>query len=301
MRFRESQTAIIDQHFNTLESTKLQIETLYASNTTFLSRLTSLQSQRQTQESAIKEKTARNNQLKEKLLELKKAQERVALDMERVRRTKNELTAQLSDKTERTVSLQKECERLSPYASQSSAELQAQLNELSLNLARDKAAADAQSRRHRALQTSASGFSAAANDVSPLLTLLKGTSQDLSDEEAEALEAQKRREVLGERTRDVNEIQRAEAALRRQLEGWVERTKGLREGGEERAERDAERMRELKGEYERLGAERGERGREVERRRVRVEQTEKKVCGSLSLSLFCLSKSRSFRDKFPVF
>ena len=286
VRFRESQNEVIDKHFNTLGSTKLQIETLYDSNQSLQARLFALKSQRQSLEHTHREKTARNNQLKEKLLELKKAQERVALDMERVRRTKNELTATLTEKTERTVALQKECERLSPYASQSSAELQAQLNELSLSLARDRNAADALGRRHRALQTSASSFHAAANDVSPLITLLKGTSQDLGDEESEALEAQKRREVLGERTRDVNEIQRTEGLLRRQLEGWIERTKTVREQGEERAGRDGERMRELRGEYERLGHERGERGREVERRRVRVEQIEKKVRFLFLASLF---------------
>ena len=84
----------------------------------------------------------------------------------------------------------------------------------------------------------------------------------------------------------MREVERTEALLARQLAGWVERTRGLREGEKGRSERDGGRMRALKDEYERLGAERGERGREVERRRGRVEGVEKKVC-LVSFLLFC--------------
>ncbi|KAI4143562.1 MAG: hypothetical protein LQ340_006959, partial [Diploschistes diacapsis] len=205
VRFREDQTSAIDRHFGLVESTKHGIETLYASNAELQSRLEHLRLQRVNQESANREKTARNSALKERLLELKKAQEKVALDMERVRRTKAELTASLAAKTERTLSLQKECDRLSPYASQSSAALQAQLNELSAALAREKALAEAASRRHRALHTSSAAFSAAAGDVAALLPLLDATYAAAADERAEELEAQKRREALGERGQDVRE------------------------------------------------------------------------------------------------
>ena len=282
VRFRESQTSVIDTHFNAVESTKSRIENLYVSKSDLASHLQALRSQRSSQEAATREKTARNNALKERLLELKKAQEKVALDMERVKKVKSELAGQLHEKTEATLAVKREVERLSPYASQSSAELQGQLNELSTSLARDKAAADAQARRHRALQTSCTSFAAAGHDVVPLISLLKSTVADIADEHAEDAEAAKRREVLAEKSADVKEIQRTEALLARQLQGWVERTKGLRKNEAERGARAAERMRELKGEYEILGRERGERGREVERRRVRVEQTEKKVSIRLS-------------------
>lgn len=278
MRFRESQTPTIDTHFNTLASTKSKIESLHDSNLSLHSRLETLRSQRASQETATRDKQARNTNLKTRLLELKKAQERVALDMERVRKTKADLTARLAEKTEATLALQKECERLSPYASQSSAALQAQLNELSASLTRDKASAETLARRQRALQTSSASFAAAAADVSPLLTQLRGTAADLGAEEAEAAEAAKRREALGQRGLDVRAVERQEASLTKQVAEWEERTRTMRRKESERAEKDARRMRELRGEYEGLAVEREKRGREVESRRVRVEQTEKKVC-----------------------
>ena len=57
----------------------------------------------------------------------------------------------------------------------------------------------------------------------------------------------------------------------------MERTEALRKNEKDRAVRDGERMRQLNAEYHRLGIEQTERGREVERRRVKVEQTEKRM------------------------
>jgi kinetochore protein Nuf2 len=54
----------------------------------------------------------------------------------------------------------------------------------------------------------------------------------------------------------------------------------LREGSKEKAMSAKERMEELRAVHRKLTEERGEKGRDMERRRVRIEQTEKKVCWS---------------------
>ena len=278
VRFRESQTSTIDTHFNKLESTKASIEHLYNENTTLAQRLETLKAQRSSQENAVREKTARNNQLKESLLELKKAQERVATDMERVKRVKSELTSTLETLTQQTLTTRQESSLLQPYANQSSAALQTQLNELTAALSRDRATADSLSKRHRALATTSSTFSlAAAKELEPAIRLLESTSQDLADAEAESVDAARRRDQLAERSNSIREVEHTEAALQRQWTRWIERTETLRKNEKDRAVRDGERMRQLNAEYQRLGIEQTERGREVERRRVKVEQTEKRM------------------------
>ena len=57
----------------------------------------------------------------------------------------------------------------------------------------------------------------------------------------------------------------------------MERTDKLREGSKEKAMSAKERMEELRAVHRKLTEERSEKGREMERRRVRIEQTEKKV------------------------
>ena len=82
---------------------------------------------------------------------------------------------------------------------------------------------------------------------------------------------------MSERGNNVREVERTEALLQRQLARWMERTEGLRKRPAEKSEAAKKRMEELRAIHRRLGEERGEKGREVERRRVRVEQVEKKV------------------------
>ena len=294
VRFRESQTAAIDEHFNKLESTKTRIETLYVENQDLDARISSMQSERETMKSLVREKTARNDALKARLLELKKNQERIALEMESARGKKAALTQTLEERTERTVSLRQECEKLRPYASQSTPALQAHLAELSDSLSKDKQLLDLHEKRSRALQTSTDTFILTSNDITPCISLLNSVSSDLATEEQEAQEAAKRRDALAERGNNVREVERTEALLQRQLNRWLERTEAIRKQAVERNDAATERMKVLKGEHKVMVTERGEKGREVERRRVRIEQTEKKV------RLFSASYSFFPAGEFPV-
>lgn len=228
-------------------------------------------------EGQVKEKTRINDELKSRLLELKKGQERVAERLEKVKREKGRWTAALEERTEKSMILRQESEKLRPYAQQSSTALQANLTELSENLTRDKGQIDVLEKRTRALQTSADTFGVVGNDVTPCIKILEEVASELQKEDSETLDAAKRRDALSERGNNVREVERTEALLQRQLARWLERTENQRKSSAEKGDEAKKRMEELRTVHRRLTEERGEKGRDMERRRVRIEQTEKKV------------------------
>lgn len=277
VRFRESQTATIDEHFNKAETTKSRIETLYLENQDMEARLDDMKRERKSMDLQVREKTKRNDELKARLLELKKDQERIAERLERVRAEKGRLTGFLEERTERCLGVRQESAKLRPYVLQSPAALQANLTDLSDSLARDRSQIDGLEKRTRALQTSSDTFGIVTNDVGSCIKVLEEVSNELRKEEEENLKATKRRDALSERGNNVREVERTEVLLQRQLKRWLERTETLRNGSQEKAQGAKEKMEELRGVHRRLTEERVEKGRDMERRRVRIEQTEKKV------------------------
>ena len=245
-------------------------------------RLDEMRRERRMMENQAKEKTKRNEELKAKLLELTKGQAKVAERMEKAKSEKERLTSVLEETTEKCVAMRQDSEKLRPYAQQSSTALQANLTELSENLSRDKSLTDALEKRTRALQTSVDTFGVVANDVTSCVKVLEDISNELQREDEENIDAAKRRDALSERGNNVREVERTEAVLQRQLARWVERTETLRKGSTEKADAAKKRMEELRGVHKTLTEERGDKGREMERRRVRIEQTEKKVCLTIS-------------------
>ncbi|KAI9880602.1 MAG: kinetochore-associated Ndc80 complex subunit nuf2 [Pleopsidium flavum] len=277
VRFRESQTATIDEHFNKSESTKARIETLYLENQDKEQHLEEMKRSKKAMEGQVKEKTKRNEELKQRLLELKKGQERVVERLETVRGEKGQLTGVLEDLTEKTLNTRQESSKLRPYVLQSPATLQSSLTDLSETLTKDKTQIDHLEKRTRALQTSTDTFAVLANDVGACTKLLKDVSSELQKEEEEILKAARHRDALSERGNNVREVERTEALLQRQLTRWMERTETLRKGSRDKAQGAKGRMEELRSVHRKLTEERGDKGREMERRRVRIEQTEKKM------------------------
>lgn len=278
VRFRESQTAVIEEHFNRAESTKDRIETLYMENQEMEARLEDLKRDRKAMEAHVAEKVKRNEELKKRLLELRQSQEKVTRRFDDVKIKKSEMTAVLEDKTALIHTLRQESAKLRPYVLQSTAALQASLAELSNALNADKAQIDSLDRRARGLQTSTDTFSVVSSDVASCIKLLEEISAELAKEEEENARKLKQGDVLAERSNNVREVERTEGLLQRQLSKWLERTEKLRDGSKEKAMSAKERMEELRAVHRKLTDERAEKGREMERRRVRIEQTEKKVC-----------------------
>jgi len=277
VRFRESQTAVIDEHFNKAETTKAKIETLYMDNQDMEARVAEMQRNYKAKEAHIQEKMKRNEELKQRLLQLKQNPEKQQRRLESLKAKKGEMTRTLEEKTATTIALGQESEKLRPYVLQSPAALQASLTELSNALNADKTQIDSLDRRARALQTSIDTFSIVSTDVASCIKLLEEISVELTKEEEENVRISQQRDKLGERGNNVREVERTEGLLQRQLSKWLERTDKLREGSKEKAMSAKQRMAELKAVHKALTDERQTKNREMERRKVRIEQTEKKV------------------------
>ncbi|KAH8678976.1 kinetochore protein-like protein nuf2 [Tricladium varicosporioides] len=277
VRFRESQTQVIDDHLNRVESTKVRIETLIMENQDMEARKEEMLRNKKAMEAHVAEKVRRNEELKKRLLDLRQSQEKVTRRFENVKAKKGEMTAILEDKTAATIQLRQESAKLRPYVLQSPAALQASLTELSNALNAEKIQIDAMDRRARALQTSTDTFHVVTSDVASCIKLLEEISVELAKEEEENVRIARQRDALGERGNNVREVERTEGLLQRQLSKWLDRTEKLRENSKEKAMSAREKMDELRALHRKLTDERSEKGREMERRRVRIEQTEKKM------------------------
>lgn len=222
-------------------------------------------------------KERRQKELKQRLLDLKMGQEKVVEKLEVVKEEQRRLKELLENKTEQTMGARQEAAKLRPYTTQSPGALESSLKELSANLAADRAQIDQLDRRGRALQTSSDTFTAVTADVEGCTRLLKELAEELKREEDQLNKAQRHRDALSERSNNVRDVERQEKLLRKQLTNVTARTEKLRKGAEEKAELAKGRMEELRSLHRKLTEERGEKGREADRRRVRIEQTEKKV------------------------
>lgn len=277
IRFRESQTEVIDEHFNKAERTKLRIEQLYNDKQTKEMQLADLERNRAATQKLMQEKEKRNNELKSRLLELKRGQEAVAEKLERARAEQNRLKELLQQRVENKENVQREVLKLKPYTQQSPTALEDSLRDLNDRLTVDKTQIDALDRRARALQTSTDSFGVVATDVTSCTRLLTDVQADLTREEEELAKAGRHRDALADRSNNVRDVERQERLLQKQLGNINARTDKLKTKADDEAERARTRMEELSETHAKLAEERGEKGREVERRRVRVEQTEKKM------------------------
>ncbi|KAF9894666.1 kinetochore-associated Ndc80 complex subunit nuf2 [Aspergillus nanangensis] len=277
VRFRESQTAVIDEHFNKAEKTKSRIDTLYGENQEMEMRLEEMRRNLQANETQVKEKVHRNDELKARLRELHRNQERVSETLERVKADKARQQTQLEERTERMVRTRQEVEKLRPYVMESPASLQSSLTELAENLLREKAQIDAMEKRARALQTSSDTFTVVSNDVQACLKLLEDISVEIQKEDEEDSRASRNKEAISERGNNVREVEQTEKLLQRQLARWNERIESLRKNAQEKANTAQARMEELREVQKQLREERAEKQRDMETRRIRIEQTEKKM------------------------
>ncbi|KAI0193402.1 Nuf2 family protein [Xylaria flabelliformis] len=277
VRFRESQTNVIDTHFNKAEQVKARIEALYGENQDAEARLHEMRRNRKAMEAQVREKTERNEELKNTLLKLQQKQGEVASRLEDAKAKKGELAQTLEQKITEKMLLKQESAKLRPYTLQSPQALQTSLTELNNTLSTDKAHIDSLDRRARALQTSTDSFGVVSTDVASCIKLLDEISIELAKEEEEHARNAKQRDALSERGNNVREVERTEALLQRQLIKWNERIELIHENGRKKAQEAKEKMEELRALHKKLTEERAAKGTEIERRRVRIEQTEKKM------------------------
>ncbi|KAG6030417.1 kinetochore-associated Ndc80 complex subunit nuf2 [Claviceps sp. Clav32 group G5] len=277
VRFRESHTNVIADHYNKYESIKMRIETLHSEKQNNEDRLQHLIHNRKTMEAEVRDKTLRNEELATQLLALKRQQEKVSARLEDAKQRKGDLAMMLQQKTQEKATLKQESNKLRPYMLQSPSALQENLAELREILNNDKAHIDALDRRARALQTSTDSFSVVCADVAACIKILDETRQELAKEEEELVRNARQRDALSERGNNARDVERAETMLRRQLTKWSERTEKLREQSQAKAREAEEKMQELQAVHRQQTEEHTRKGKDMNIRRVRIEQTEKKM------------------------
>ncbi|CCE26990.1 kinetochore-associated Ndc80 complex subunit nuf2 [Claviceps purpurea] len=277
VRFRQSHTTVIDEHYNKSESIKMRIETLHLEKQNNEDRLQHLIHNRKAMEAEVRDKTLRNEEVKNQLLALKRQQEKVAARLEDAKQRKGDLAMMLQQKTQEKATLKQESNKLRPYMLQSPSALQENLAELREILNNDKAHIDALDRRARALQTSTDSFSVVCADVAACIKILDEIRQELAKEEEELVRNARQRDALSERGNNARDVERAETMLRRQLAKWAERTEKLREQSQAKAREAEEKMQELQAVHRQQTEEHTRKGKDMNVRRVRIEQTEKKM------------------------
>lgn len=277
VRFRESQTTVIDEYFNKSESIKTKIETLYSDNQQNENRLDEMKHNRKAMEAQVREKTVRNEELERRLLELQKEQQKVSSRLDDAKQRKTELADTLEQRAQESERLKEERKRLRPYVQQSPSALQDYLTEQRDSLNNEKSHIDALDRRTRALQTSTDTFTVVSTDVASSIKILDEIATELSKEEEEMVRNAQQSEALTERGNNAREVERTEAMLKQKLEKWTDRTEKLREQSITKAQEAKDRMHELRAIHRQLTEEHTEKSKEMEIRRVRIEQTERKV------------------------
>ena len=282
VRFREEQAAVIDRHFAESERAKLRVQELYADKERLEARLAQLQRERAATDRVNRQKEEELAELKPRLLDLDRKKGRLVQENARTEDEKKRLAAQLDERAAALDAARADAAKLRPYVLQLQRTpgdaLDAALRDLSAAVASDRALADALERRGRALHASADGFAAAAADVSAATRALADLAADAAKEDEELAKAARHREALSDRSNVVQDVERQERLMQKQLGSVNARTEKLRRAAEERGAAAAARMAELKELHGSLQRERNERAREIEKRRVRIEQTEKKVC-----------------------
>jgi kinetochore protein Nuf2 len=278
VRWRESQTSIIDKHFDEAERTKLRVQQLYAEKENLEARLGQLQRERAAVDKANKDKEQQFSELKPNLKNLIEKKDRLQEDWNRCQQDLDHLKKVYEDRATSLDLLREEANRLKPYTLQKPETLESNLRELNGTLAAERSQIEFLDRRTRALQTSSDSFTQAASDIASLHRLLTDLASDLSKEDEEASKAARHRDALSERVTSVEDVERQERMMQKQLEGITARTEKMRRNADGRAEEAKARMEELRGVIAELLREKGETQRQVERRKVRIEQLEKKVC-----------------------
>lgn len=277
LRFRESHTTVIDKHFDETERTKLRVQQLYAEKENIDAHLSRMQRGSAALEKAIKVKEEEFPEAKARLRSLNTVRDRLQAQLKKIESERERLKTTYEQRATALDELRDEAARLKPYTLQKPETLETNLRDLNTTLSTEKSQMELLERRGRALQTSCDAFNAVSTDIQSLTRLLTDLSSDLRKEEDEQSKAARHRDALSERVSSVEDVERQERMMQKQLDGISSRTEKLRRGAEEKSEGARVKMEELQRIHGLLARERSEKSREVERRRVRIEQVEKKV------------------------
>jgi kinetochore protein Nuf2 len=277
LRFRESQTRVIDAHFAESERTKLRVQQLFSEKERLEEKLEDLAAGH---EEKIKDNERKDREilgLKAKLLELDKKKRQLIADGKRNDENKERLKQGFTERGAYLEQVADEASKLKPYTLQKPDALETNLRELGVSLANDRITLENLEKRARELSTSAETFQGGRLDVEGATKAMADLAQDIQREEAELRKASRNRDLLSDRSATVREIEHQEMILQKQLEATAKRTQELRADHKEREETSLSNVALLREQQASLARERSEKGREMERLKVRIDVKEKQV------------------------
>ncbi|KAK4065015.1 hypothetical protein Purlil1_14075 [Purpureocillium lilacinum] len=277
VRFRESQTSVIDAHYSETVMMRSRIKRLYAESQDNQTRLRDMHREREAAAKTIRDLASRNEELMARLLELRDEQRGVAERLTKAKADKHALSESLKQQSDRKAILQEENASLRWYIAQTTSTLQNKLFEQREILDSGRVQIDALDRRTRALQTSADSFETVSTDLAACIKILDEIAAELGKEKKEMERNAKQRDALSQSGKEARELEQTEQTLRNQLSKWDERTQKLREQSGHKAFDAMEKMHQLRATHKRLTMEHAQNTKEMETRRVRIEQTEKKT------------------------
>ncbi|KAJ5150385.1 kinetochore-associated Ndc80 complex subunit nuf2 [Penicillium capsulatum] len=142
---------------------------------------------------------------------------------------------------------------------------------------REKVHIDSMEKQLRALNASADAFTVVSNDTQACVKILEAISWELEKEEEEKSRAARNKDAIADRGNNVRDIEQTEKLLQRQLERWNQRIESLRENAQQKAEAAQAQTDQLRNVQKQLREERAKKQHSMERRRIQIEQTERKM------------------------
>lgn len=277
VRFREGQAPTVSEFVEEKERLAVRVQQLVGGNEKLAENLVRLQERRKETERLNKSKEEELENARRRLLELDRQKNKTMHDGQRATDELKRLGMLFDEKEALLQSTSSEASKLRPYTFQKPDALETNLRDLNSTLQAEKSQIETLERRTRALQTSSDSFTIASQDVTACVRVLNDLSAEYAKEEEQLAKAARFREALSEKTNNVQGVEREEKLLQKRLDTIYAKTKKLRSGAEEKSVQAKVRMEELKEEHAIMVKERTERSKEVDRKRIKIEQTEKKV------------------------
>ncbi|RPB26627.1 hypothetical protein L211DRAFT_644199 [Terfezia boudieri ATCC MYA-4762] len=279
MRFRgdAARWGFISEQVARPEEAKARFEELLHENGHLRDEIKRVEKQVKQDEPAIKIAKEVNEALTSDLRAMKKRQTGLSVEFHNERNDRLSLKSALTDRQYLTVKGKQECDRIRPYIVDSPEKLQQVIVDMNATLLSEKNLSDTLERRIRALQTSMESFTIIEADVTSCIKIMEECEGELVKMEEMARKVSKHEEILKSKENENKDKERQEALLTRQLEHLREKIDRVRAQAEGKREQAQKRMEELKGVYDELSRERGEKSKDMERKKMRIEQIEKKV------------------------
>ncbi|KAL7269753.1 kinetochore-associated Ndc80 complex subunit nuf2 [Rhizina undulata] len=265
-------------YLKTVEDQQQRIEQLTWENENLRSRLEEQKARRAGEVVPKRKKMEKfNNDLIEKLRALKDQESTLTNEFDKLKQEKKSVAQELSQNTYLLTVGRQECNKIRSYIVGSPEKYQSTLAELSTSLQTQKSVVDIAGRKVAALKTSAVSIDIVLEDVEACIKVMEECQADLKLEQETAKKMARQLEILAQKKTQVQELERREAQLTRQLQNGQEKVLRINQKAEEKRIMAQEKLNKLNATYHELNLQRDERTKEEESVRLQVDAIKRKI------------------------